>query len=159
VIDAGALYDEHWPAVYRFLRRRVADAQTAEDLTADVFLRVLQAADRYQDQGKPGAWLQVIARNLLIDHYRRGTSVPIDSEAPGGQATLDAGSDRQLTAIRVAEALRRLPERQRMALIEQYLIGSSLEDSALVLRCTADNIKTLRHRGHARLRQILLETA
>lgn len=154
-MDVGALYDAHWPEVYRFLRRRVRDHQTAEDLTADVFLRVVQAADRYQDQRKPRAWLQVIARNLLIDHYRRTTSLPIDSEAPGGHATLDAGSDRQLTSIRVADALKRLPERQRLALIEEYFHGASVEDSALVLGCSADNVKKLRQRAHDRLRLLL----
>ncbi|NIR03623.1 MAG: sigma-70 family RNA polymerase sigma factor, partial [Gemmatimonadales bacterium] len=67
----GELYDRYAPRVYAYVYRRVSDAQLAEDLTGDVFLRVLQAvkSERYW-QTSFQAWLYRIAHNLVVDHYR-----------------------------------------------------------------------------------------
>jgi RNA polymerase sigma-70 factor (ECF subfamily) len=67
------LYEAYLDRVYRHVRFRVADAELAEDLTAQVFLRAWQAIDRYRPlEGRPFlAWLFTIANNLIIDHHRR----------------------------------------------------------------------------------------
>ena len=65
------LYDRYAPLIYTYLYRRVQDAQTAEDLTADVFLRVLEAiqSDKLW-RTSFRAWLYRIAGNQVADYYR-----------------------------------------------------------------------------------------
>ena len=67
-----AWYEAHGQAVYGYLRFHLASADEAEDLTADVFLRAVAAADRFDPaRGTARAWLLRIARNALHDHRRR----------------------------------------------------------------------------------------
>ena len=78
----GRLYDRHRESIFRYLWIRLDDRQLAEDLTGDVFMRMLDALPRYRLQGLPfRAWLYRIAHNLLIDHFRKmnhQTTVPIE---------------------------------------------------------------------------------
>ncbi len=65
------LYDSHYRAVYNYIYYRVSDSQTAEDISAEVFIRMLNKLPAYVDRGRPFlAWLYAIARNMVIDHYR-----------------------------------------------------------------------------------------
>lgn len=98
----GLLYDRYSPEVYRFLYRQCGDAALAEDLTADVFLRLLDAIDRERAWRQSfSGWLFRIARNRLHDHYRsRGRRPEVELRAAGagddgaqdpeGRATHDA---------------------------------------------------------------------
>ena len=66
------LYEQHVALVYGFFGYRVGSREQAEDLTQVTFERALAAWDRYDPQrGTWRAWLLAIARNLLVDHYRR----------------------------------------------------------------------------------------
>lgn len=69
----AALYESHVDRIHRHIRARVGDDALAEDLTAQVFLRVWQSIHRYKPvPNRPFiAWLFAIANNLIIDHYRR----------------------------------------------------------------------------------------
>lgn len=155
MIDVGALYETHWRPVFGFLRHRLpwADEAEVEDLTALVFERVLRHASRYSDD-QAGGLLRTIARNLLTDRARRAATrreQPILDEAPGGRATLDAGSSDHLTEIEVAEALQQLPPRWRVALVEQHWLGASADETGLVLGVSGECVKKYRSRGREKL--------
>src|SRR5512146_354380 len=76
----GELYVLYHPRIFRYLYYRTADLQTAEELTADVFLKMIQAIPAYQNGAiSILAWLFQIARNLAIDHYRRTSAHPIEA--------------------------------------------------------------------------------
>ena len=67
----AALYDCCYDSVFTYIYYRVSDQQCAEDLTTEVFVRMISVLPDYVDQGRPVlAWLYTIARNLVIDHYR-----------------------------------------------------------------------------------------
>src|SRR6185312_1947643 len=69
------VYDEHVWRVYGFLAYRLGDRDTAEDLTQATFERALRAWARFDPRrASESTWLLAIARNLLIDHYRRDRS-------------------------------------------------------------------------------------
>jgi RNA polymerase sigma-70 factor (ECF subfamily) len=72
-VDAfGVLYERYVELIFRYIRSRVAEDQIAEDLTEVVFLRSFEALNRYREKGYPfSSYLYQIARNLLVDHYRR----------------------------------------------------------------------------------------
>ena len=68
----GELYDRHRPQIFRFAWSRLGHRQLAEDVTAEVFARMVKSIGDYQVLDLPfQAWLYRIARNLIIDHYRR----------------------------------------------------------------------------------------
>jgi len=61
------LYDRYQPAIYRYIFYRVDNTATAEDLTSEVFVRLVERIDRFRYQGRPLlAWLYTIARNLVM---------------------------------------------------------------------------------------------
>src|SRR5262249_25771808 len=68
----GELYEQFAPEIYRYLLRHLnGRRESAEDLTEEVFLKVLERLGSYQFRGLPfSAWLYRIARNHMIDHLR-----------------------------------------------------------------------------------------
>lgn len=67
----GVLYQRYFEVIYRYVRSRVTEDQTAEDLAEAVFLRSFEALDKYRERGWPfSAFLYRIAKNLLADHFR-----------------------------------------------------------------------------------------
>ena len=67
----GPLYDHYIQPIYRYLYSRVANTQEAQDLAAQTFLSALETLPRYRDKGYFSAWLFRIARNKVMDHYRK----------------------------------------------------------------------------------------
>src|SRR2546423_11365014 len=69
----GEIYEQLATKVYQhFFHRTNQSAEIAEDLTEELFLKVLTRLDRYEDRGLPfAAWVFQVARNLLVDYFRR----------------------------------------------------------------------------------------
>jgi RNA polymerase sigma-70 factor (ECF subfamily) len=156
----GRLYDRHRESIFRYLWLRLDDRQLAEDLTGDVFMRMLDALPRYRMKGLPfRAWLYRIAHNLLVDHVRkinRQATLPLDSVEEQG-AEDDPGlviEQRQLSE-RLQVALLRLEPTQCEVVVLRFVAGLSLQETALALGKTEAAIKALQHRGLRGLRQAL----
>jgi RNA polymerase sigma-70 factor (ECF subfamily) len=156
----GALYDRHQESIFRYLWLRLSDRQLAEDLTGDVFMRMLSALPDYRELGLPfRSWLYRIAHNLLVDHYRkesRFASVPLET-AEDDRSEIDpaAAADQALLVERVKLALARLDQHQREVVILRFVLGLSLREAALALDRTEGAVKSLQHRGLAALRRAL----
>ena len=85
------LFDRHHLAVFRYFRRLVGDRQTAEDLTQEVFLRVVRGSETYRDKERETGWIFTIARNLFRDHRRNAVRRPRPASldaAPAGTYAL-----------------------------------------------------------------------
>lgn len=157
----GTLYDQHYLAIFRYLRARTGDQQTAEDLTSEVFRRMLTHLPRYRPLGLPfRAWLFRIAHNLLVDHYRQERGhvfVKLQETDQQGQREADPASvvERQLTLEESHRALSDLEPAQRDVLALRFLSGLSLREVAQALNRTEDSVKALQRRGLAALRLTL----
>jgi RNA polymerase sigma-70 factor (ECF subfamily) len=159
-----AFYREHLPWVRRFVARRVADPHSAADLTADVFLAVIDGAAGYRPgSGPPGAWLAGIARNVVADHGRRRLREVRAHARIAGRALLDEESVEHLAeridGARAARALHaslaELPENQR-AVVELVAVdGLTLTEAAQALGITPGNARVRYHRARARLQDLL----
>ena len=158
----GALYDEHHESIFRYVWLRVGDAQLAEDLTGDVFMRMLKALPNYQAVGLPfRAWLYRIAHNLLVDHYRRnGRREPVSLDAveahPAGDDPL-VSVERRLLAERLGHALSQLDPHQCEVVVLRFLAGLSLQETAAAMGRSEAAVKSLQHRSLAALRRTLGE--
>jgi RNA polymerase sigma-70 factor (ECF subfamily) len=156
----GRLYDRHRESIFRYLWIRLDDRPLAEDLTGDVFMRMLDALPRYRVQGLPfRAWLYRIAHNLLVDYFRKmnhQATVPLDAvEEQGTEDDPDRTIEHRLLSERLQVALLRLEPTQCEVIVLRFLAGLSLQETALTLGKTEAAIKALQHRGLSGLRQAL----
>ena len=88
-----AFYRANVEAVQRFIARRVNDPHLAADLTADVFLAVIEASDSYRpSRGTPIAWLYGVARNVVADRHRQQARELRLVTRVAGRALLDPDS-------------------------------------------------------------------
>lgn len=154
----GALYDVHCQAVFLYFKARLGHQQTAEDLTGEVFRRMLTALPQYRSIDLPfRAWLFRIAHNLLVDHYRREsghTTVPLKEAENASEEEIDPASvvEQKLSMEHAYRALSELEPSQRDVLALRFLSGLSLKETAFAVGRTEDAIKALQRRGLATLR-------
>jgi RNA polymerase sigma-70 factor (ECF subfamily) len=154
--DFVAFYDEFLPQVYRYVRYRVADTATAEDLTATVFEKALRAWDRRRKPDSVAAWIFRIARNAVSSHYRRQgrrLEVPLDSVA--GRLATDGGPEEQVLSAerwaRIRSGIRRLPARDQDIIALKF--GSGLTNRAIapIVGVTEGHVAVILHRAVRKL--------
>jgi RNA polymerase sigma-70 factor, ECF subfamily len=160
-LAAEELYREHNEHIFRFIWSRVHDAQQAEDLTGEVFIRMVANLSGFRDRSLPfRAWLYRIARNLIIDHYRKESSAAMLADVinqPLSQTSPEEQAEMTLNLEQVQRALQKIDPEQREVVELRFLAGLSLEDVSLVLNKSIPAVKALQHRGLASLRAHLKE--
>lgn len=148
--DAADLFDRHHLQLYRYLRRVTGDPGEAEDLTQEVFLRVSRSAGSGPSDQRAGAWLFRIARNLVIDRWRR-RRLRQDREAPESPTESPRGELR----VELHEALERVPGEDREMFLLRELGGLSYTEIGAVTGCTEAAVRSRIYRARKRLRQLL----
>lgn len=156
----SALYELYARKVYAYLYYHLnGHAQEAEDLTADVFIKVFEKIGSYQFRGVPfTAWLFRIAHNHLIDHVRscpRQPLVPLEAIAELKETATLQELDRRLTIEQLTSALAQLTSEQRQVVILRFIEGLSIADTAQAMGKTEDAVKKLQARGLASLKRVL----
>jgi RNA polymerase sigma-70 factor (ECF subfamily) len=153
------IYEQCQPAIYRYIFYQVGDAASAEDLTSEVFVRLVDKIDRFTYRGRPLlAWLYTIARNLVTDHRRRvKLSQPLELEKQLIADTVDVEEtiEDKLAHRRVSAAIARLTEEQRQVILLRFVEGLDNDSTALILGKSVNAVKALQHRALAALRRIL----
>lgn len=151
----GELYVLHAPAVHALVLRVVRDLDDADDVTQQVFAKLLTGLDRYRPGEAPFvAWVLRVARNTAIDHVRHARAVSADRTGDVG-APDDRGADELRSSLRAALAL--LPQGQRDVLLLTHLVGLSPQEIATVLGCTVRAVHGLHYRGRIAARVTLTE--
>lgn len=143
------LYRLYQPRVNAFVLSRVRDPHLAEDLTADVFTRVVIALPKLRLCGDDlGGWMTTIAKNVIADHYRKLGTHPVLKLTPrAGVSLIDevtaAGTPEETTVQRdqVLAAIRKLPEKQRAVVAHHLLMDRSVEETAAVLGFHESKVK------------------
>ncbi len=154
--EFARVYEKHVWSVYGFLAYRVHDRATAEDLTQATFERALRAWSRFDPRaGAERTWLMAIARNLLIDHYRRDHSDPVDPVDERLEAEVPGLEERFATSAELVEALSRLSDREREVLALRF--GGDLPGPEIssLLGLTLSNVQQISSRALRKLRELL----
>lgn len=160
--DAGAfseIYARYAGHVLRYLYARVREPESAQDLTQEVFVRVLKGIGGFEYRGEKSflGWLYTIAGNVLIGQVRRKTpiSTPLDEGAdivdPRGQDRVHAITDR----LALEQAINQLTEDQQQVLTLKFFADMSNTEIARLIGRTEGAVKALQHRALASLHQIL----
>src|SRR5262245_23437883 len=130
------LYEAYAQLIYRYISYRVNSDQIAEDLTADVFLRMVRGLPAYKQTGAPfGAWLYRIAANRIADFYRGNKSLNSEPIPEHYSEELDLTerlvSEQERSQLR--DALRSLPMEQQTILILRFMQDLSHAEVAAVV--------------------------
>ena len=134
--DAGAfetLYARHRGGLFRFVLRAVKDRGVAEELFQEVWVRVIEARERYAPKARFITWLYTIAHNLLVDHWRKkGLSlVALDGDDVSSESANPARQAEAREALaRLVHALESLPAAQREAFLLHEEGGLSVAEIA-----------------------------
>lgn len=154
----GRLYDELVTPIYRYVAVRVRRREDAEDITHQIFERIVAALPRYRDNGKPfAAWAFRIARNAVIDHVRRARPLePLDAATePHDEVGLEQISLRGEEIRELRRAIRELTADQQEALALRYAAGLSAEEAAQAMGRRAGTVRGLTFRAIETLRRKL----
>ncbi len=154
--DFADAYDEQVWNVFGFFAYRVASRSDAEDLTQQTFERALRAWSRFDPERAPlGVWLISIARNLLVDHYRRNGAAP-------PQQPLDAVPEEQLGSETpqpdlgidpaLADALATLSPRDREIVALRFGADLTGPEIAAATNLTLANVQQILSRSLRKLR-------
>lgn len=161
---------KHEKAVMSLVYRFTGNAEVAEDLAQEVFLRVYRAASRFEPRAKFFTYLYKVTLNLCRNHRdkakRRQTS-SLDQSKPGYEdsgitladelVSPDAGADEQAERSELAQVVRRavldLPKEQREAVILQRFEGLSYEEIAHTLDLSIPAVKSRIHRAKLNLQE------
>jgi RNA polymerase sigma-70 factor (ECF subfamily) len=145
------LYRAHVDKVYRYIYFRVDSAATAEDLTSDVFLQMVESLPTYQDRAIPLlVWLYRIAHARVIDHYRRSAvrrTEDIDTVDIRVEVDLDLPLVQAYTAEHLRAAMQALTEAQQQVITLRFIEGFNLEQTAQWMGKTVDAIKAMQYRA------------
>jgi RNA polymerase sigma factor (sigma-70 family) len=148
---AGTLFERHARSLRQYLRAVTGRPDLADDLAQDVFVRVVLSAGAYEPRQRDRAWLFRIARNAAIDHHRRAAVRPRSDEkrqeavVPPVQALRSA----------LCQALERLPDSEREALLLAELGGLSYAEIADTLDLTPAAVRSALYRARLSLRATL----
>ena len=144
----GRLYDSTLERIYRYVFFRVTDAELAEDLTSQVFLKAWENLRRYKPGGPFVAWLYTIARNTVIDHYRtRKQSVPLDQTVIKEDPALDEKVDLKHDIGVLQEAMQELTDEQREVLTLRFLADMETGEIAERMQKSEGAIRALQMRA------------
>lgn len=149
----SALYRANVDKIYRYIFHRVDSAQVAEDLTADVFLRMVEGLKAYQDRNMPLlVWLYRIAHARVVDHYRRnerrGGHEDIEAiDIASDEEDIDEQIDLQFDKAYLQKALAALTSSQRQVVVLRFIEGHNLEQTAQIMQKSVDAIKAMQYRA------------
>lgn len=162
--DTGAfasLYDQYVHKIYSYIVMRVGDPETAQDLTADVFLRALESLDTFEWRGFPvSSWLFRIARNRVVDHLRRRQrrkQVPLLEEALELASELEPFHlvEKQVSREQLLAAIAQLTDIQREIIALRFAAELPIAQAARVLGISEEAVKARQHSALSALRRIM----
>jgi RNA polymerase sigma-70 factor, ECF subfamily len=154
------LYLLHFDRIYSYLHMSVGNRHDAEDLTTQVFVKMLESIGKFRWRSAPfSAWLFRIAHNLAMDHFRANMRWQPEEEVPEpdpGEGS--AAEEEALESIgrqSMLELIQMLSHEQQQVLTLKFVFNFSNAEAATILDKTEGAIKSLQHRALASLhRQI-----
>lgn len=158
------LYDEYHQDVFQFLIYLVKNRTIAEDLSHEVYVRVLKAYERFQGRSSEKTWLFAIAKNVAIDYFRKNSvrsshtfdafnweTEQLVSPNKSPESFIELNDE----VARLLNALEKCTGDQKMVIIMRYIQELSISETAEILNWTEAKVKTTQHRAISKLREIL----
>ncbi|MFQ5612127.1 MAG: sigma-70 family RNA polymerase sigma factor [Anaerolineae bacterium] len=147
-----ALHRRYYEPVARYIRFKVGDPHTAEDLSGEVFVRVLEGLRRGQGwRDSPQGWIMGIARNVVVDYYRRKERLPeveLSEQLTSAEETDPIYQAMQSERKRaLVHAIRQLTDEQRDVILMRFMEGIDIQGVAKAINKTPGAVKGLQYRA------------
>jgi RNA polymerase sigma-70 factor, ECF subfamily len=147
------LYVRYAPEVSRYVRKMTRDEHETEDITHDVFMKLMTVIDKYEPREVPfAAWILRVARNAAIDYLRTRRSIPCEEIRLQTEDHERIGRERRRD---LKQALNRLPAEQRHVFVLRHIVGLSPLEIASLLDKTESSVHGLHHRGRISMQSSL----
>jgi RNA polymerase sigma-70 factor (ECF subfamily) len=159
-------YQENLGLIYRYVYSQVRNSEEAEDLTSQIFLKVVSSIDHDRSRLSMKKWLYLITRSIIADYWRAHYRLPKSSLDELLEAGWEGPAEVEVIATssgaeeRVECILQALPEKYREVLKCRFLLKLSIKATALKMGVTEANIKILQYRAlkrAAELEQAVIE--
>ena len=148
------LYARYADNVCGYVRSIVHDAHEAEDVTQQVFTKLLRVIGKYEEREVPFlAWILRVSRNVAVDHIRRQRAIPVEEVRASVAGHHEPASAGRMGDLR--EALAQLPHDQREVLVLRHIAGLTPGEIARRTGRSEGSIHGLHHRGRRALRSSL----
>lgn len=157
----GAIYDYYLPKIYRFVLLKVSSKEEAEDITHQVFLKAWTSLDSYKHRNLPfSSWLYKIAKNAVIDHYRRNRlTLNIDDEENNEVLVVrkDIVSELDLKSdvAEIYKCLAELKSIEQEVITMRFVDDLPIKEVAVALQKSEGAIKVIQHRAITALKDKL----
>jgi RNA polymerase sigma-70 factor (ECF subfamily) len=141
---------------------RLGNQHEAEDLTEEVFLKMLGAIGDFRWREVPfSSWLFRIAHNCIATHFRKvaqrgGGTSELSEDMIDGRHDLATAVEERITMDEVRLATQQLPDAQREVIALRFAVGLSIADTAKALGKREGNVKALQHKAVAKLQKMLI---
>jgi len=159
-------YQENLGLIYRYVYSQVGNSEEAEDLTSQIFLKVVSSIDHEHSRLSMKKWLYLITRSIIADYWRAHYRLPKSSLDAMLEAGWEGPVEVEVIATssgaeeRVERLLQALPEKYREVLKCRFLLKLSVKATALKMGVTEANVKVLQFRAlkyAADLEQVVTE--
>ena len=155
-MDKEILYREYHGRVYGYIRSKINNPQDAEDLAADVFVKIYAKLDTFDEaKASLSTWIYTVARNTLTDFFRtRKVFSELPEDAEDDVSTEDEICNAE-TLENLAKALEALSKRERDIIILHYYSGKTLKEIAERLGISYGYVKILQNKALKKLQKEL----
>jgi RNA polymerase sigma-70 factor (ECF subfamily) len=158
------LYDYFYSKIYRYIYFKTGNMPDAEDLTEDVFVKMIESISSYKLQGVPfSSWLFRIAHNRIVDHYRKISgkqTAPLDNilnNTDDSSEDIESKIDINISIKNIYAAMESLTNLQKETLSLRFAAGLSIKETSLAMQKNENAVKALQHAAIANLRNALVQ--
>lgn len=154
--QAAVLFERYHLRLYNFLARLAMDKEVGEDLTQNVFLRMLKYRHTYKESMRFQSWIYQLARNVFSDHYqsmKRSMNSKMDVDRLADFIPDEDSRAEEEREARLHQCLRLLTDEQRELLVLTRFQHMKYEEVAEILDTTVANIKVKVHRAMIKLKE------
>jgi len=129
------LYRHYFPRVYGYVAYRVGRREDAEDIVSDIFLKVIEKLDTFENRGAGAfaAWVFRIAHNAVSSHHRQRDMLPLQEDWHSSFASPDQQVIQQEQQARLRDQIAALPPRRQEVIMLKYFGGLRNQEIAAVL--------------------------
>ena len=153
------IYLEYREKVFRYVRGKVASTADAEDVTSEIFLKVLSSLDSYDEEKSTlSTWIYTITHNTVCNYYRERSkrALSLDENALYSDADgVMAEIENEILKENLAKALETLTEREQDIIVLYYYHEIPLRDIAIKMGITYTNAKFIKHQAINKLKHIM----
>ena len=163
-LDPGALaelYDRYFDGIYRYAYTRIGHQADAEDLTEQVFLKMVDSIQSYRPRKGAGfsSWLYRIAHNLVVDRYRRAGREAValadhlEDRTPRTNPELmfQTSEDRR----RLFDAMQQLTPEQQQLIALRFIDNLDVDEVAHIMKRRPGAVHSMQHRALASLNRLM----